>query len=101
MAGAAIDLSRLAEEDIGPAPTTGGQDMDMADRVMSMADRGTAGDTGLRRAQARVQAMYIRMLAPAVRVRPVHVRVVDARAARSLAEDVPGAVARAAPDNWQ
>jgi hypothetical protein len=70
--------------------------MDMADRAMSMADRGTARDTGLRSAQARVRAMYIRTLAQAV-----HVPVADARAVHRLAEDIPAAVARVAPDNWQ
>jgi hypothetical protein len=92
MAGVAIALSPPAEEDIAQAHTAA------ADLHMPMAaDQATARDTGLRHAQAYVPATHTRTSD----VPWVHVPVVDAQAADSPAEDVPEAVARAVPDNWQ
>ena len=92
MAGVAIASYPPAEEDIAQAHTAA------ADLHTAMAaDQATARDTGLLHAQAYVPATHIRTSD----VPLVHVPVVDGQAADSPAEDVPEAVARAVPDNWQ
>ena len=100
MAGVAIASYPPAEEDIAQAHTAAADlhtPMAVDLHTAMAADQATARDTGLLHAQAYVPATHT----PTSDVPWVHVPVVDGQAADSPAEDVPEAVARAVPDNWQ